>query len=83
MSRLADFYANARLNCILLVLLCCLSWSFFDLLSGLVRQVNGAIINLTIGFTLAATGVVGSVFIASEVVSFAHQRCDSELLEVE
>ena len=61
MSIIADFYARRRLNCVVLTLCCSVSWSYFDVLSGLIRDVHGSLINVAIGCALLLTGGFGVV----------------------
>ena len=68
MTCLDEFYANENLNGILLAIFACLCWSFFDLLNGLVRFVNGALISTTIGLALTVTCAVGIIPIRKQVV---------------
>ena len=71
MACLEDFYANEHLNGVILAVFACLCWSFFDLLNGLVRFVNGAVISMTIGLALAVTCAVGIIPIRQQVVGAA------------
>ena len=67
-SCIAKFYTNSNLNGVILALLASLSWSFFDLLSGLVRFVDGAIINIVIGATMVVICTAGITSVWNQVV---------------
>ena len=63
------FYANNDLNGVLLALFASFCWSFYDMLSGLVRTVNGFVINIVVGATMFLICTVGISTVWRQVVS--------------
>jgi len=57
----SKMYDNPRISCIFVTFLGTISWSFFDLMSGILRGVNGNLIIISMGTALAVTGCI-SVF---------------------
>ena len=69
MSCLDTFYANKDLNGILLALFASLCWSFYDMLSGTVRNLNGFLINVVVGATMFIICTVGISTVWRQIVS--------------